>query len=90
MNKELQSPQVKRRRMLQFDNEVLESPFCNEEMASVFLKSKVGTWYKIVVSSWKSLRYECCGHILHGIVDLQCVLSHFSNTCVHDQCWNYV
>ncbi|PSR94910.1 hypothetical protein CEY00_Acc25665 [Actinidia chinensis var. chinensis] len=40
MNKELQFSQVKRRRMLQFDNEVLESPFCNEEMASVFLKSK--------------------------------------------------
>ncbi|XP_052210953.1 protein XRI1 isoform X2 [Diospyros lotus] len=32
--------QVKRRRMLQFDNEVLDAPFCNEEMPSVFLKSK--------------------------------------------------
>ncbi|PSS14089.1 hypothetical protein CEY00_Acc14708 [Actinidia chinensis var. chinensis] len=45
MNKELQhcretSLQVKRPRMLQFDNEVLESPFCNEEISSVFLKSK--------------------------------------------------
>ncbi|KAL6978795.1 hypothetical protein U1Q18_020464 [Sarracenia purpurea var. burkii] len=44
-NKELQhcretSSQVKRRRMLQFDNEGLESPFCNEEMPSIFLKSK--------------------------------------------------
>ncbi|KAH7864798.1 hypothetical protein Vadar_034014 [Vaccinium darrowii] len=45
MNKELQhcrepSSQGKRRRMLQFDNEVSGSPFCNEEISSVFLKSK--------------------------------------------------
>ncbi|XP_028094981.1 uncharacterized protein LOC114295013 isoform X1 [Camellia sinensis] len=46
MDKELQqctemSSQVKRRRMLQFDNEILGSPLCNEEISSVFLKSKV-------------------------------------------------
>ncbi|CAL5442334.1 unnamed protein product [Camellia sinensis] len=45
MDKELQqctemSSQVKRRRMLQFDNEILGSPLCNEEISSVFLKSK--------------------------------------------------
>ncbi|XP_028097459.1 protein XRI1-like isoform X3 [Camellia sinensis] len=45
MNKELQhcretSAQVKRRRMLQFDNEILDSPLCNEDISSVFLKSK--------------------------------------------------
>ncbi|CAL5418159.1 unnamed protein product [Camellia sinensis] len=45
MDKELQqctemSSQVKRRRMLQFDNEILGSPLCNEEISSIFLKSK--------------------------------------------------
>ncbi|KAK2998255.1 hypothetical protein RJ639_024360, partial [Escallonia herrerae] len=34
------SSQVKRRRMLQFDTEILDAPFCNEEMSSPFLKSK--------------------------------------------------
>ncbi|KAM7527412.1 hypothetical protein LguiB_030822 [Lonicera macranthoides] len=46
VNKEMQlckenSSQLKRRRMLQFDNEVLDiDPFCNEDISSVFLKSK--------------------------------------------------
>ncbi|XAR58730.1 hypothetical protein NMG60_11014236 [Bertholletia excelsa] len=45
MNKELQhcremSSHVKRRRMLQFDDDVLDSPLCNEDMQSIFLKSK--------------------------------------------------
>ncbi|KAK9282483.1 hypothetical protein L1049_005401 [Liquidambar formosana] len=34
------SSQVKRRRMLQFNNQVIDPPFCNEEMSSAFLKSK--------------------------------------------------
>uniref|UniRef100_A0A5B6YJI6 Putative X-ray induced transcript 1 n=1 Tax=Davidia involucrata TaxID=16924 RepID=A0A5B6YJI6_DAVIN len=34
------SSQVKRRRMLQFDTQVLGAPLCNEEMSSTFLKSK--------------------------------------------------
>ncbi|CAI0561083.1 unnamed protein product [Linum tenue] len=44
MNKELQecretSSQLKRRRMLQYDTELLASPYCDEEMSSAFLKS---------------------------------------------------
>ncbi|KAA8550617.1 hypothetical protein F0562_002301 [Nyssa sinensis] len=34
------SSQVKRRRMLQFNTEVLDVPLCNEDMSSTFLKSK--------------------------------------------------
>ena len=47
MNKELEhcgmmSSQLKGRRMLQFDNEVLDTPLCSEDISSVFLKSEVG------------------------------------------------
>lgn len=31
--------QLKRRRMLQFDTQAVDSPFCNEEMLSVFLSN---------------------------------------------------
>ncbi|OAY34771.1 protein XRI1 isoform X2 [Manihot esculenta] len=34
------SSQLKRRRMLQFDTQVIDSPFCNEEMSSVFLSNE--------------------------------------------------
>ncbi|XP_059660292.1 protein XRI1-like isoform X2 [Cornus florida] len=34
------SSQIKRRRMLQFDDQILDIPICNEEMSSTFLKSK--------------------------------------------------
>ncbi|KAL6968020.1 hypothetical protein U1Q18_033824 [Sarracenia purpurea var. burkii] len=34
------SLQLKRRRMLQFDNDVLDSPLSNEDVSSLFLKSK--------------------------------------------------
>ncbi|XP_028078410.1 protein XRI1-like isoform X6 [Camellia sinensis] len=62
MDKELQqctemSSQVKRRRMLQFDNEILGSPLCNEEISSVFLKSKVLLFKR---SSLRSLCTSLC------------------------------
>lgn len=45
VNKEMRqcrdaSSQGKRRRMLQFDDEVLQNTLCDEEMSSIFLKSK--------------------------------------------------
>ncbi|XP_065876449.1 protein XRI1 isoform X3 [Euphorbia lathyris] len=36
------SSQLKRRRMLQFDNQAIDSPLCNEDISSVFLQSNEG------------------------------------------------
>lgn len=50
LNKEAQecrasSSQVKRRRMLQFNTQPVESSFCSEETSSSFLKSNVCAYY---------------------------------------------
>lgn len=44
---ELNSSQVKRRRMLQFESEALPVPYCNEQMPSISLEEKVCVIYYI-------------------------------------------
>ncbi|PSR86353.1 hypothetical protein CEY00_Acc31976 [Actinidia chinensis var. chinensis] len=75
VNKELEhcgmmSSQLKRRRMLQFDNEVLDTPLCSEDISSVFLKSKeredslkdsssdMSQWVSIFSEDTSALGYE--------------------------------
>lgn len=75
MNKETEPyretcSQAKRRRMLQFDNEVLDvdiMPLCDEDFSSIYLKSKVswtcslqvirGCGFKPFIYKWVVLGY---------------------------------
>lgn len=57
------SSQLKRRRMLQFDTQVIDSPFCNEEMSSVFL-SNVNARYPFNFLRLPLSKACCCGACL--------------------------
>ena len=64
MNKEPEviretSSQLKRRRMLQFDSQVVDSAFCNEDISTVFLKSNVRGEYILHLFDIFILSYIC-------------------------------